>query len=462
MYVFFYIFNCSNTLKMSNGNPLQITNYIMLYKNENDPNHKKNKKKLSKKGMFRQFNFVLLKYNDSNILQVLKKGILDIIKKKDIKCIGVIFDTNIIVHDITFIPPINFDYQVICLEANIKNYKKISDGNLYYKPVEINSTGNFVINQNIIKNLLNNIDKCKTLIDFYNVLNNCNIFCITQYQISENKNNYIQSNTTINNTLTLSQKQDNINKINKEYYQLFQNLDIKCTPFYSKIKIVDKLLPKVSLVCPLTDPNRVFHTLLTFLHLDYPSYLLELLIIDDKNSEKKINLPNDSRIRFISLAPPKDKSTLEEVSFAYKLNIGAKHASHEIIMHFFDTHNYNPKTFKQNIITFLKSNKECLISNKTAIYPNFEINVPDIGNMIYLRSNFWSVLSFEDQINTPLLLVIYKFLYNRLNLVSFIPFVSFSFRFAEIKDFLNLQNTQLPFELKTIIHPKLLESFNAL
>ena len=83
---------------------IQIKNYIMLFKNDKSFIHKRNKKKLSKRHILKRVNFEFVKYTqEDKLLDTLSKALLSA-KKHRANEYGVIFDTNIIVHDITYVP----------------------------------------------------------------------------------------------------------------------------------------------------------------------------------------------------------------------------------------------------------------------------------------------------------------------------------------------------------------------
>ena len=475
--------------------PIQVQNYILFYKSDNDLIFKKNKKKLSKRGFLKQFNFKMVKYsstNQKNLLALLAKTLIEIKrnpKGTPFEGIGVLFDTNIMTHDITFLPyrPLE-NYDILCLESKVKGYIEGSlpsqndPKSIYWNKINLIDSGNFVINTTAIQTVINYALKSKDKLEFFENLNNLDIYSLTQYQFSERVSDYVHNaeTTTINNKLSLSDKKEHMNKINKEYYDklstltLNKNVSMTLPNVKNTARLNPNSLPKLTLICPLTNVDLTYHTLLTFLYLDYPGYLMEFIIIDSLDSQKKIKLPNDERIRFISLAP-KDSAQFDQETFSSKvtlgqqLNIAAKHASNDIIVHFLDTHNYNPNTFRQTIVKFMSCGNNCMISNKTGIYTgkntnSLELDVPDIGNMIYFTS-FWKINAFEESITTSYLGIIYKFINNRIDLVTFIPFVLWSFMFKENHDQLKSLNKvvkELPFNLSNLIDSKLKESFNLL
>lgn len=446
------------------SSPIQVSDYIMFYKTE-EGIHKKNKKKLTKRQILKRFNFKITKYTDSDMLKLLKKSIVEIrrsSKQNPFEGIGVIFDSNLIIHDITFLPPRPKNFDILCLESVVKKYDtQKSEETIYWHNTKIIHSGNFFINAKSINKFIEIIDKSKSITEFYENINKLNIYTITQHQLSEKSESYVHDPMIKNRKLTAQDKNDHKHKINDEYFNKIQDLHIN--ELTSQLVLHNKSipqtsLPKLTLVCPLTNADLTFHTILTFLNLDYPSYLMELIIVDSHSSEKKIKLPDDERLRFISLAPKTDKGEFN-VSIGQQLNIGAKHAENDIIVHFLDTNNYNTKTFKQHIIQFLLCKKDCMMSNKTGIYrenKSMELNVPDIANMIYMKT-FYEIHSFEENINCSLNGSIYRFIHNRLNLIEFVPFILWSFNFNKNLDEIN--TIDIPFSLLNCVDSKIKESF---
>lgn len=441
---------------------LPIIDYLGLYKGKDFD--KKNKKRLNKRNIIQCFKFY--KYNDNNVLDVIKKYLLTSKKKfstkgKRIPAIGIFFDSNVIIHDITFLPPTPNKYDILCIESQIKEYKDSKDSNIYWSQVDVINSGNFIINIDsinlvleIIKKLLTKNDQkddvpINIMHDFFTILNEqCKIFSITQYQLSEQNTLNVPDQVIINNNITTEQYKMYIDNLSSLYYNKFQgDLKLRCDLNLPKLA-VNCNLPKVSLICIFTNKDLFFHNLLSFLKLEYPRDLLELIIIDDTNSEKELNLPEDKRIRLINL----DKSA----PLGYKLNIGVKYASNELISHFFDTNNYNVTNFKQNILHFVISNKMCISSVNTGVYPKYEQNIPDIANLIYIKL-FWKNNSFNENKNDTNISLIYKFVMYRTLCILFLPFIHMSFKIKN--DQSNLISNYLPFDLDITIPDSIKTSF---
>lgn len=439
---------------------VQIQHYVLLHKNETSDVYKKNIKKLSKKQLFKRLDIKLVKTDNESELKSIKEYLVNI-KKMFPKEVGVLLDSNIILHDITYIPNMPKQYDILCLESNIKSYLNDNKESIYWCPVNIISSGNFIINGSSIQKVINIINKCENMNDFYNELNGMNTYTITQTQFSQKMSNYVHDPYVINNNLTENDILNYDKKLSLEFYNKFENTTINKINVHNKI-IKNELLPKISLICPVTDKTLFFHNLLTFLKLDYPRHLLELVIINDFCDEKDLNLPEDARIKLINISN-KNNNEKMRLQLGYKLNIGVKHATNNIIMHFFDTSNYN-LTMKQTISTFLLSNKNSMISNDTGIYNKSVINIPDIANCIYTK-DFWKNMSFEEHSHNLYsnIDLLFKWLSFRTNEVVFLPFLYISFRLKNDKKRILYEKVKnLEFDLSLLVDKKIKESFDLL
>jgi hypothetical protein len=285
-------------------------------------------------------------------------------------------------------------------------------------------------------------------------LNTLNIYTITQYQLSQHSKTFI-NNPTIKMEVSDISKTD----IDEQIYEKWKSFDRPLDKLLTSEKIDDSILPKVTLITKFTNQETFYHMLLTFMKLNYPRHLLELIIVDETGSENKMNLPEDKRIRLINL-----NSKGEILPIGYVLNIGVKYASGEVIAHFFDTNIYQADKFKALVIHLIVSNKDCVISKNSGVYPDTEFSFPDLANFMYTKS-FWNKYSFEESPETNYTDVIYSFLKYRTNCISFIPFIFMSFSLYPklIKlDTIN-NHKKLPFDLKyTITDSILQESVNIL
>lgn len=442
---------------------VQIKNYIMLFKNDDSVIHKRNKKKLSKKNVLKRVNFKFVKYSqESNILDTLSKSLLTA-KKSHANEYGIIFDTNIIVHDITSVPIFPEKYDIVCLESEIESYKKGTDKSLYWTAINIIRSGNFIINGNSIDKVLEIIKLSSDITQFYKHLNKLNIFTITQTHFSETERHYIHDPLIINKKLNEEDILKYDSKLSHDFYNKFASLNLVANKLQT-VNIKDELLPKISLICPFTDKYKFFHTLLSFLKLDYPRHLLELVIVDDTKSEKQLNLPEDKRIRLINI----DNKNNETLSLGYKINIGVKHSSNELVLHFFDTNNYN-LNLRELVGHFILCNKECTMSLDTGLHNKtsngYVVKVPDLANCLYTK-DFWRKASFEElshdfTIRSDL---IYKWISYRYKEVSFLPFVYMSFKI--IKDIskakIFVQSTECSLNLSSNVDKRIKESYDLL
>lgn len=449
---------------------VEIKHYGMFYKNDDSHIHKKNKKKLSKRHIFKRVDFELLKYTDDNQLLSSLLKYLQIVRRNHPSACGVIFDTNIIMHDITYVPSFPDKFDILCLESELKSYKTTSTNNdsLYWTPTTILHSGNFLINGTSIDKIMDIIKSVKNLNEFFEKVNDLNVFSITQTRFSEKVNNYIHDPLVINKKLTEEDIKKYNKKLSNEFYDKFQSMNLSVDTL-KNTHLKDELLPKISLICPFTDKNKFFHTLLSFLRLNYPRHLLELVIVDDTNSEKELNLPEDSRIKLINLTNSKEPGVA--LPIGYKLNVGVKHSSNDLIFHFFDTNNYS-LNLRQLVSHFLLSNRQCVMSKDTGLYTkdtelytkdSYYTSLPDLANCLYTR-DFWKKASFEEVshklfINCDLM---HKWISFRTSEISFLPFPYMSFKMKQTTDEVYVPITSCSLDLSLIIDKKIKESFELL
>jgi hypothetical protein len=441
---------------------LQIKNYIMLFKNDESIIHKRNKKKLSKRHILNRVNFEFVKYTqEAKLLDTLSKALVSA-KKHHANEYGVILDTNIIVHDITYVPVFPDKYDILCLESELDSYKKSSDNSLYWTPTNILSSGNFIINGSSVDKVLEIIKSSKDTTQFYQNLNRLNVYTVTQTHFSETEKHYIHDPLVINKKLSEEDILQYESKLANEFYEKFVSLNLPLDKLQT-VNIKDELLPKISLICPFTDKTKFFHTLFSFLKLDYPRHLLELVIIDDSKSEKELNLPEDKRIRLINI----DNKNNDALPFGYKLNVGVKHSSNDLILHFFDTNNYNLNLHKL-VSHFILSQKECVMSIDTGLYNKnlgngHHAKLPDLANCLYTK-DFWRKCSFEEISHNFLIKsdLVYKWISYRHKEASFLPFVYMSFKLVEDTNVnkVFIQTNECPLNLSTLVDKKIKESFN--
>jgi hypothetical protein len=441
---------------------INVKDYFMFFNNDSNLVHKRNKKKLSKKQILKKSNFEFVKYNEvDNLLNSLYSA-LQLAKTRRVLMCGVIFDTNVIIHDITYIPTTPSNYDILCLESEIISYKSSNESLLYWSKVNIKRCGNFIINGYSIDKVLHIISASKDMNEFFDKLNNLMIFTITQHHFSEHIDNYVHDPLIINKKLTEEEIITYDSKLANEFYEKFNKLNLIGTVDLEKRVIKEELLPSISLICPFSDKNQCFHAVLSFLKLDYPRELLELVIIDDTNSEKELHLPQDKRIKLLNINNTKAPGS--PLPLGYKLNVGVKHASHNIILHWFDTNNYCVN-MRKLISHLVISNKSCIMSIDTCIYnknKHFKVKIPDISNCLYTK-DFWRLCSFEDvshNLTIPSDLV-YKWIFYRYKEISFIPFVYMSFKLPlNMKE--NIKTEECEFDLSNLVDKKIKESFELL
>ena len=363
--------------------------------------------------------YLVLNNTDKKLKRKLKKHKIEFISKKaDNKIDTLIYylkecKQNFCVLDNTnkltrveYIPPTPNDFDILYLEADILKYHyKNETNNVYWCKSDIVSSGHFVINYKSKDKIFKILKSCKKWEEIFNKFNELNTYTITQYFYSEKIDQ------------TLLETSVSVNELTEKYNE--------CTKEFDETKKY-LLLPSISLICPITDTNRFIHTLYTFYKLDYPRDKLELLIIDDIDSDKKLKniLPEDSRIKIINITKKDKNDEFVKFPLGYKLNLGVKYAKNDILLNFFDTNTYIPNIFRNIIKCYLVANKDCIYTNNTILYNNKKFTYSttgDLANLIY-RKSFWEVFKFDE--NEVNLIDFIKF---RINCTNYINLCSFKY-----------------------------------
>ena len=434
--------------------PVVLHKYLLIHSDTTNQNAKRTKRKLKKRNTL----FAEKKYNQNQfqtqgikllydyLVQFQKNSKNTIVNKNNSqdKPIGVISDQNMVTEDIHVIPPPPVEYDMLCLQSDIKEYIWEDTANsVYWCRTKINDSQHFVINNKSIERILPILKASKTWSDFIMQGNvSLKLFTITQYMLSQN----IESTSV---------KQYNLLP-DKALVSMFDHS-------FEKLSAEQKYtsLPAVSLICVLTDTEQFFHTLYCFLKMEYPKDKLELILVDAIDAEKRLkgSLPNDSRIKIVNLSGQKAKAplhTTNEIPLGYKYNMGVKYASHDLVYHFADTQHYYVDKFMNLVKCLVMSGKDCVVSIDAAFWSAAGSTVDKslcLDNMLYTK-NFWKVSSFENK-QTQATVLVNKYIRHRSDTVGFLPFLYFSFKYIETAP----HATPLPFDLMTTVHNSLQESF---
>jgi hypothetical protein len=448
-------------------NSTYINNYLFLY-NKSSKNAKRIRRKLLKKNVYKLFTVNTYNNFEDDSVTLLGKYIESMFQKNE--HIGFISDNNVLLANIQLLPPLPLEWDILCLDSLVDNYVfNDEQNNIYWCRSQISNTNNLIINRNKIHKVYSILKTVKTWSGFIDALNdNMSIYTITQNTLSEPVNHFVEA-PNITKNMTKSEQE-----------QSLKNTEYKCAAVLQKFKffvtkelsedLSEQKLPNISLLTILSDTNKFFNVLYTFLKLDYPREKLELVIVDDQDMEKKIKglLPDDKRIKIVNLTRKKkdEDSGVSLVPLGYKLNMGVKYSTHDVIFHFFDTSFLISTNFKSIVNTFMASQKNALMSCDTGFYDisekkSYNLKVPNLTTCMYTK-NFWKTNSFHDYQNSPIVLV-YKFIKNRIPAITFVPFVKLSFNVELNSNCSNKQNclvTKLPFTLMSLIEDNYKESFD--
>lgn len=472
-------------------NPLIVDNILFIHGNE-----PQNAKRLKRKFTIKKINHVITakaihsgKF-DKEAVDVLYNYLLNI-KKKGTRpfatvspeSVGVLCDSNVLLNNITRLPPPPIEWDVLCCESDVVKYNYDNKhNNVYWCSTSIKDTRHFVIKWDSIDKVLPIAKKSTSWVSFVdNIQKELFVYTITQYYLSEplHRHIHVSEETFRSKNSSLEEKQ----KVVRDYGSVcreelkkslqnnttIQQLGDKYDSIMRKTsnEMKYKMLPKVSLVCLLTSPDKFFHTLHSFLKLDYPRDKLQLIVVDDTDGEKKIKhfLPEDSRIKIVNITKALKMSKKKDQDYVklpvgYKLNTGVKYADNDIIYHFFDTNHYFVSQFRMLIKALVVSNCDVIMAGQTAYHHDDKSevdNVPSVANMLY-NKNFWKVDAFDESYNESNI-VLYNFIKHRQSCVCYAPFVYFSFEHTDTDWYTQRDHKELDFTLTDILDPLTKESY---
>jgi hypothetical protein len=392
---------------------------------------------------------------------LIKKRDIKIRKNYDSKHLGYINDQIYLYHNPVKTPPPPADWDILCLSGEVLKYNySYYQNNVYWCKADMNSSNTFVINFNNLDSILIKIKKVLDENKEYSLNTIFNLdfktFIVTQYYFTQNYLNSVEKNKSnikdalLRNALKtgyykktdeLLNAVDGIKSISENE---FKETFLKYKKFFSKNK---NILPTVSFIVPLTDPNTFWFNVILFNTITYPKK--EMIIVDFLDLESKIKriIQNDTRFKLIKLSIPKDRqeATNNKIPMGYIINSGIQCSNGGVIVSCFDKNYYNANNFDSLIYNFLISNKECFIGTKLAtvnLLQNYNISEKsekyNLSNFIFTK-DFWKIYSFdelEDNQNS----LIYNFIKDRKNLISFYPSQLWNLNFILSKGVNNLDN----------------------
>ena len=433
--------------------PLQ---YIYLHTDQSEI-FKKTKKKLVKSGAYKLFGAV--KYNNgvqkTSDIHVLKTTLSRLSQNQTraapLKDIGVLTDGNILNDDIYHLMtlhdiPKNWD--ILCMDSQIEHYDfGHEDNTVLWTRTNVKNTGHFVINKDSIHKIVPLLSKSTSWSEFINHLQNVSVFSRNGKAVS----------LPLDDIVLLENAERMTNELQKRSETLLSFNQLMDRPFSEDFE-----WPSVTLVSILTDIDKIFHTVYSFLKIDYPKNKLELIIVDDTDSEKKLKrfVPEDSRIKVVSIPKPESDVNVK-YNLGYKLNAGVKYANHEYIYHFLDTNHYFITYFKSLIKIIVQSEKDIILSKDhagTDIHQSSYINItPSICNMIYKR-DYWKTRVFEYENEYSDTRLIGGYLRGRWDTVGWLPSLYFSFLPNALENQGELHS--LPFDLNKMVELSTKKSFD--
>lgn len=453
---------------MSEQYNLKIENYLLI-RSKNNKNGKKIMKKFNKftakTRMVRFFQSREFVNFENDFVKILVDYIISLKRFKMPNTIGILTEHNVFyLNNILTLPPPPVKWDILCLDSEVNCFDYTDKfNNIYWCKTNIVNTRNFVINAKSIEKVLSILKNKTTFDDFILQINKLDLYTVTQNHLSQYKSTWIEppeNNDCVNYSKethawlnTNIYKQVDIVNV-KDMGAKFDKLTEKLNQ-----QELEQLYPKISLICPLTDPKLIPHTVYSFLKIKYPPNKLQLVILDDTNSEKKLKmfLPQDTRIKLVNIS----KKDNDIIPLGYKLNTAIKYAKHDVLINFFDTNHYYISNFQDIVKTYILSKKDAVMSIDNCYLRDNNSeknNIPNIGNMIY-NKNFWKIKLYDEHYNDYNILS-YKWLLNRPNTVSYTSSLYFGFTYVN-----NLNKTEyvdytpLPFDLKLLLDKETKLSF---
>jgi hypothetical protein len=454
--------------------PINVSSYLMI--NGGDlVNAKKLKRKFNKKKITHLFQHKLVKDVSKEATTAIREFVISQKQAKHQSTIptytGVLFDTNRLLQNITSVPPPPLQWDILCLQSDVQKYDfEFQHNNVYWCKTGISNTHHFIINPNAYDTILQMTKESPTWDAFIKELNALQLYTITQYQYSQRASdidtNILDDDTQVEanskRCYEILQKAPTFQIHNDELSDTYEAMLSTKTPEERY-----KLYPKISLICLLNNSEKFFHTLHSFQKLDYPRDKLQLVIVDDSDSEKKLKriLPDDPRIKIVNISRKgKTEDEWLNLPLGFKYNVGVKYAEYPLIYHFSDSNHYFISQFRKLVQSFVLSGSEVVISKETAYIDETNTsvvdNVPSMSNMLYHR-NFWKVDAFDEK-HKDESIVLYKWLYYRFPSVATAPFPFFSFDYVnqnKVKRTIYSNSQPLQFDLLKIVDPKSKESF---
>ena len=428
------------------------SHYLLIHKS-GSVNSKRLQKRFRKQRLNKAFIYSEYKTDfQKQSLHLLREFLISIKQKqrlfgyKNPQYLGVLTDDNVLLmRDFFQIPKLPDTWDIVFLEYTLTHIDEKSN-NVVWKRVKLSDSRHLLINPYSIDKILDCIKNSESWDIFIQKINEMKSFGITNQFYSEP----ICKNVDTNQECIYNSTVDQLD------YKALTNTFSKYRERVTASHLYN-IYPNISFVCCFTNERNFLHTLYTFLSLDYPTDKIELVVVDDTDSERSLKkfLPEDSRLRFINIKPKSEENKLpskvvnsEHYQFpiGYKLNVALKY---DTIFHLFDTNVYIKQNIKNLVECYLLSKADCLVSCDSGIYDpktnsSDRVNISDLGNMIYSK-RFWTNFNFTNVNNFDT--VAYNFMKFRQSCIRYIPFLYWSYNFRTHKhsqEYVKTLNFNLP------------------
>lgn len=292
--------------------------------------------------------------------------IMEAMRKEDKRNIGIISDNNRI-RTIDFERIVNIqnvpkEWDILCCESDISVIKKNNTKD--WIETEISDTKHFIINKDSIHLIKKILKECKKWSEFIERLNkDARIYTKTQRYLSESLDNSVE--------VRKIELEENVRKFDEKVKEKGLN--------------EYNILPDASIIYIANTLEDMYEIIYKFEKIEYPRDKLQLVIIDTKDIEKKMEQSNrDDRIRIINITI-KNKEGYREIPKGYQYNIGVKYSDNKLL--YCLTENESLENIKREMKGLLMEKHSIMLTGNSSIIFEREIweryNFNDNNNQVF-------------------------------------------------------------------------------
>lgn len=318
--------------------------FCISLKSRSDRRHKIQKHMKTRKIPFKFYNAIKNTENPEKGCLQSHLNIIKLAKTQNLKAILIIEDDCFFIKKpILEQPP--HDWDMLYLGGNLEEVIKKEPNDKWYK-MRCWTTHSYIIKKSMYDTVINGLEKYKFEVDkFYcqEIHSKYNCY-MCDPPVTKQLPGYSDIAKKYINYKYSTTPEDLLPFQEPEFTQDGDQLTLKLSKFQ------DIELPLVSIITP-TKNRKIFFELAinNFLSQDYPSNLLEWIIIDDGEEDIAKILPKDDRIKHIKIKPEKN----QKITISKKRNMGYDYATGKIIIHMDDDDYYLPSSVSTRVKVLL-------------------------------------------------------------------------------------------------------------